>query len=81
MIEPIILTEYGETLFDDMADLGRGDDAVLSGRVGVHRTCAGFIDILSVSKTHKALLCQKCGLRVVVPKEVETYGDLRKHLE
>ena len=51
------------------------------GCVFIHNTCGGFVDLRTTSFTHKAFTCRVCGLRVAIPKEVETYGDLLKHFE
>lgn len=41
--------------------------------------CSG-LTFVQVSKARGALTCGRCGLRVPLPGEVKTVGDLRKHL-
>ncbi len=78
MIEPIVLTEYGETL-RGYPDSQTGDEGKLSTCIGVHDVCNCWVDIKQVSSTHHAILCRGCALRVVVPKNsVTTFGDLRE---
>lgn len=74
----IQLTAYG----DELTEPGTtsGDATRLSGciGVGVHAVCRGFVDIHQTTLTHQALVCRRCKLRVVVPREVRTLGDLRR---
>ena len=79
MIEPIVLTEHGETL-RGYPDSRGGDEGELYTCIGVHDVCNCWMDIRRASWTHNALLCRGCGLRVVIPMDVKTYGDLRQHL-
>lgn len=48
--------------------------------VGVHKHCGGWVDCSRATDTHDALVCRKCHLRVLFPKETKTYGELRKAL-
>jgi len=52
---------------------------VVGGYIGNHGICTDFIDLKSVSTTHNVILCRSCKLRIVIPKEIETYGDLRRY--
>lgn len=56
------------------------DDRKLSCCVGVHEYCNSWMDRMQATETHDAIVCRGCHLRVLFPKEVETYGDLRKAL-
>lgn len=49
------------------------------GLVGVHKGCDGWIN-LRLGTVVNAMYCAKCGLRVVVPKSLKTYADLRTFL-
>ena len=87
-MEPIVLTEFGDTL------LQRGnktDDSPISPshplvyhssvcRIGIHDFCGGDLKVKKISKTHNVIFCNSCGLRVPLPQEIETYGDLRSHI-
>lgn len=77
MIKPIILTEHNEVL-KPLVDVKK-DSEELSFCIGWHLYCNGSLDIMVVSNTHKAIRCNRCGLRVVIPSGVKTYGDLKRH--
>jgi hypothetical protein len=76
MIQPIVISAYGETL-EGYPNSQVGDEGKLSTCVGVHQVCQGFVDINKISLTHCALNCRLCKFRIVIPNEVKTYGDLR----
>lgn len=80
MIEPIVITEHGETLLGH-PDLKGGDESQLftdSTPVGIHEFCKGWVDLNRVALMNNALLCRVCKLRIIIPRNtVSTYGDLR----
>jgi hypothetical protein len=80
-LEPIQITPDGDFLKEYP---GRGkstrDDDKLGWCIGVHRFCGGFVDRKRVTHTHDAIVCRNCYLRVLIPREVATYGDLRRAL-
>jgi hypothetical protein len=82
MIEPIIITKYGEALapYPGSAEKREPEKYKLSTCVGVHAICDGWIDINEVSPTHSALTCRVCKLRVVIPKEVDTWAKLQEYM-
>lgn len=90
-MEPIVLTEFGEMLnpfsgFDKHGTTDRtalfpscaGDVPYSKDVVGIHYICNGTIFLRRVSATHNALCCSYCGLRIIIPKEVDDYGKLRQ---
>lgn len=81
-MEPIKLTKFNEYLREypgsSSGDTDKDDTAKLSCCIGVHETCDGWMDINSISKTHKAIRCRNCSLRVVIPISIETYAQLRE---
>jgi hypothetical protein len=81
----IPLTELGESLQPypkfDGSDYKMLDDNTIGNCMGVHHVCGGFVDLKEVSKTNNAMICRSCGLRVVLPNTVETYGELREWTE
>jgi len=82
MINPIVLTSFGETI-TGYPGSEETDDSKLGGCcscIGVHDVCEGFVDIKEISTTHKAIICRECHLRVVVPASIQTYGQLREYL-
>lgn len=93
-MNPIVLTKFGETLnpFSGSDKYGTTDITVLfsscwgvriysADTVGFHDVCNGTIQLVKVSKTHNALRCDHCGLRIVIPVEVDNYGKLRVWFE
>ncbi len=56
------------------------DENDLGSCVGVHEFCNCWMDRARATKTHDAIVCRRCHLRVLFPKEVKTYGDLRQAL-
>jgi hypothetical protein len=75
-VKPIVLNEIGESL---TLDRSATDDNLLSG--GTHTCCGGEADVVPITPEYKVVHCKKCGLRIEVPANVRTYGDLRVFLE
>lgn len=86
-LDPILLTAEGDMLEEYpphgnegfLVDHTRDEDKVNS-TAGVHAHCNGWVDRHETTKTHNALVCRKCHLRVSFPKSVTTYGGLRATL-
>lgn len=81
-IDPIVLTAYGETL-EAYPQTKKTDPEKykLISCIGVHSICNGWMDHKEVSPTHVALCCYSCHLRIVIPKEVDTWAKLQEHME
>jgi hypothetical protein len=88
-LTPIQLTPEGDMLCEDLPTINWGNYFVEhtkdsrdlgSSGVGVHQYCNGYIDRKRATKTHDAIVCRACFLRVLFPKEVKTYGELRQAL-
>ncbi len=82
MLSPVVISEVGETLVGYPANrqgvvTDQEDHSTLS--ISVHGICNGFTDRKNISSTHDAIVCRSCFLRVVIPKSVITYNDLRSH--
>ena len=80
-LEPIVLTEYGETLRECSARLPEHhihDKDKLKSIVGTHDICSGYLDLKPVSEHSNAIVCRSCHLRVVIPKTITTYGEIRE---
>lgn len=77
-MEPITLNEAGEQLItiDDMSE----ESTLTSFNVGRHLVCGGTMRIFEVSKTHNTLVCPECFFRILLPKGVKTYRDLRAYM-
>jgi hypothetical protein len=56
------------------------DGEQLSTCVGVHAYCGSWMDRVRATATHDAIVCRGCHLRVLFPKGIKTYGQLRQHL-
>jgi hypothetical protein len=78
-MKPIILTEYGEALEKNQGTK-ETDESEMELCIGFHRHCDGWLDLKRISNTHKAIHCRRCGLRVVIPAGLKTFGDLRRHM-
>ena len=89
-LEPIQLTPEGDLLREyppSTHPFGLGyfvkhtrDENNLDSCVGVHEFCNCWMNRARATKTHDAIVCRGCHLRVLFPKEVKTYGDLRQAL-
>jgi hypothetical protein len=89
-LEPIQLTPEGDLLREyPPSTLVFGleyfvkhirDENNLDSCVGVHEFCNCWMDRMRATKTHDAIVCRGCHLRVLFPKEVKSYGDLRQAL-
>lgn len=56
------------------------DKDKVEGCVGVHNYCGGFMDRIGATATKNAVLCRACHLRVLFPREIKTFGELREYL-
>lgn len=89
-MKPIRLTGDGDYLCESspqslpsstsiyLVDHKRDEDH-LGSCVGVHKRCEGFME-RKPSTASDVIRCLNCGLRVVIPMEVQTYGELRRAL-
>ena len=57
------------------------DNHTLDSRIGMHKYCNSWMDRNHATATHDAIICRGCHIRILFPKEVKTYGDLRKALK
>jgi|GEM_PF-699346 len=84
---PIQLTSEGDILEEYPLSVDRGyfvdhardTNEFSSSCVGIHKFCNGYVDRNRATETHDAIRCRQCGVRVLFPKEVKTYGDLRSY--
>lgn len=82
-LKPIQLTAEGDLLREYPPSGGyfvdhTRDNRKLHSCIGVHDFCNGFMDRTRATMTHDAIVCRSCHLRVLFPKEIETYGELRE---
>ncbi len=86
MLEAIVLTKFGETLVEQENDnlkdtntiFGIYEGRIIERCIGVHEFCRGFVDCKPVSKTHNVIICRACGLRINIPIDITTFGQLRE---
>ncbi len=87
---PILLTPEGDLLrecsprpqfsgLEYFVDHTR-DENGLNSCVGMHEYCNGWMDRTRATKMHDAIVCRACHLRVLFPREIKTYGELRQAL-
>lgn len=90
-LQPITLTAMGDQLVECIPMLPalstnyfvthkRDEDLVSGSAVGLHRYCNGFVDRHRATPQYDTLVCRACKLRVYIPTEAETFGDLRQAL-
>lgn len=79
-IRNLIVTKYGEKIQFQL-DPNFGEDTKVRFGLHVHKVCGGFINKRSVSSSHYVLKCRACGLRVVIPNEIDTYKKLKNYLK
>jgi hypothetical protein len=93
-IQPIRLTADGDILMDQLSPIEllpdgykfpdyvtQDEDAISNTLTGIHKYCGGFMECMRVTEKHKALVCRKCHLRILIPKEIATYAELREYME
>ncbi len=89
-LQPVQLTREGDLLreyppqpqfsgLEYFVDHTR-DDHDLNSCVGIHEYCNGWMDRHRGAKTLDVIVCRSCHLRVLFPKEIKTYGELRQAL-
>jgi len=86
-LNPIRLTTEGDMLEEYPPSVNNSwfvnhtrDNNELRDCVGIHKYCGGWIDRHRATTTRDAVVCRACHLRVLFPKEVKTYGELRQVL-
>ncbi|MFC1678469.1 hypothetical protein ACFLZ9_01885 [Patescibacteria group bacterium] len=89
-LEPIQLTPEGDYLREYPPSTHFGgleyfvkhvsDEDKFDCCVGVHKYCGGWMDRRNATETQDAIVCRSCHIRILFPKEVETFGDFRSAL-
>lgn len=80
MLNAIELTKHGEVLLPPDGTEDR-EDVTLTARIGVHKHCEGYIDILHVAQLYYAIVCRRCALRIIIPIPVDTWKRLEAHFK
>jgi hypothetical protein len=74
-MKPIKLTVTGTLCEPDGATFSDRDE--IRSVAGVHKDCGGQFILGYFSERWNNLNCFKCGLKVMIPSRLKTYGDLR----
>lgn len=64
--------------YDEEQDM-RSHSTWSYAEIGRHEVCEGKITLHNVSSTHNVLRCNVCGLRILIPNTITTYGALLEH--
>jgi len=70
---------FAEMVANDPELIGGTSSYRESTMWGQHEECGGLLWVPKISKSHRAIVCQNCNLRVPIPIEIKTYGELRAH--
>lgn len=90
-LKPIPLTTDGDFLkektpllkahYEYFVDHAKDNTKLEPGLIGVHMNCGGHIERQIASSRTDLLICEACRLpRISLPREIKTYGDLRKEM-
>jgi hypothetical protein len=85
MLDPIVLTKYGDLLVSSADTKNLNDSDALGTLAGDHLhynyegVNRGSFAIFTVSRDWHRMSCRMCNLVVEFPIQVKTYGDLRKY--
>lgn len=74
-IEKVVISEFGETVIPHSGDVKASDTFGLL----THEHCNGWVDIVKISDSHSVLYCRNCAMRVAIPLEIKTWGELLKY--
>ena len=77
---PIRLTWFGDMMVEQPSlDPHIREDEMIWKRSVVHGRCMGRLELHQVSDEWRSISCRKCRLRVYVPSNLNTFGELRKN--
>jgi hypothetical protein len=81
-LKPIRLSEFDEHLLgiepeDVHGKQPRDEDPLPNERLGTHDLCRGTFNLREISKSHIAIICDACGLRIPISKRYVSYSGLR----
>jgi len=73
----IVLNEYGESFIGRYFE----ETELLDDMIGYHEVCGGSMNIIPASPAFNALVCRRCGLRIMVPNRIRTFRELRLYFD
>lgn len=89
-LTPVQITPEGDMLLEYPPRLSFGaqeyfvehsrDEDECDDCAGIHKFCGGWVDRKRATATHDSLNCRSCRMRVLFPREIKTYGQLREAL-
>lgn len=72
----VIVSEVGDEIGNPCL---KDNDPIVSQSSLQHKICRSHARVIKISSTHKVIVCPTCCLRIPIPVDVNTYGDLEKH--
>jgi len=76
---PLFLDELGDALARNV-ESGLRTPWKLPSKIGWHKHCGGSIYTpIVISDDYAVLVCRDCNMRIVIPREINTYAKLRTH--
>lgn len=81
-MEPIVLTYLGETLLPQYPVPERVTETspIRAHAPGLHQYCSNWVYVREISENYSAIVCNSCNMRILIPNNVRTFGDLRRHM-
>jgi len=77
----VFITEHGDAFIPSLGVKDRGPALDGCTTIGIHLVCTGLLLCQHVSKTHQAIHCKNCNLRVVIPRTVKTIEEIKDYFE
>lgn len=74
----LTVTKYGEKIQFTLS-LNLGEDTEVMFGLRTHKVCGGYVESKLVARSHYILRCRACGLRIIIPNEIDTYKKLKKY--
>jgi len=75
----VILADFPQSEDDEFPEEPLQDEEPLRHEVGIHKECAEVLHFYRIFGAHGVIECLKCRVRIIVPRTVATYADLRRY--
>ena len=77
--QSVVVSRFGEKIRP--FEPGKDEEEIASSNPMIHEDCDGWVDLMTISMTHRALCCRRCGMRVVIPKHAaNSLADLDRYM-
>ena len=73
----VVVSAEGDVILPYSSD--SSETSKLSCCIGTHDICNGWVDIVQTTPNKHVLHCRNCGLRIVMPVEVDTFAKMREY--